>query len=42
MNVTLSVIKADVGSIEGHIQPSRELVEKVRGTVAEKGKKGKT
>lgn len=39
MKITLSVIKADIGSIGGHIQPSRELVEKVRSTVAEKGKK---
>jgi len=39
MNVTLSVIKADIGSIGGHIQPSSELVEAVRNKVAEKGKK---
>jgi len=39
MNVTLSVIKADIGSIGGHIQPSRELVEEVRNQVAERGKK---
>ncbi len=30
MNVTLSVIKADVGSIGGHIRPSAEMLEAVR------------
>jgi fructose 1,6-bisphosphate aldolase/phosphatase len=39
MKVTLSVIKADIGSIGGHIRPSDRLLETVRKTVAEKGKK---
>lgn len=34
MNVTLSVIKADIGSIGGHIAPSRKLLDTVRGMVA--------
>ena len=38
MKVTLSVIKADIGSIGGHIQPSARLVETVREKVAEGGK----
>ena len=38
MKITLSVIKADIGSIGGHIQPSVRLVEAVRRSVAEKGK----
>jgi len=33
MNVTLSVIKADIGSIGGHIAPSRELLDTVRTAV---------
>ncbi|MEW6278157.1 MAG: fructose-1,6-bisphosphate aldolase/phosphatase [Candidatus Eremiobacterota bacterium] len=37
MNTTLSVIKADVGSIGGHIQPSRELIEAVSRHVREGG-----
>ena len=32
---TLSVIKADIGSIGGHIMPSRRLVERVGKTVAD-------
>ncbi|HWP58622.1 MAG TPA: fructose-1,6-bisphosphate aldolase/phosphatase [Candidatus Acidoferrales bacterium] len=39
MKVTLSVIKADIGSIGGHICPSRRLVETVRTYVAEHGAK---
>jgi fructose 1,6-bisphosphate aldolase/phosphatase len=39
MKITVSVIKADIGSIGGHIQPSALLVETVRKTVADKGKK---
>src|SRR4030065_90281 len=39
MKITLSVIKADIGSIGGHIQPSALLVEEVRKNVSEKGKK---
>lgn len=38
MKVTLSVIKADIGSIGGHIRPSAKLLETVRATVAEEGK----
>lgn len=34
MTLTLSVIKADIGSIGGHIAPSRRLVETVDGHVA--------
>jgi fructose 1,6-bisphosphate aldolase/phosphatase len=39
MRLTLSVIKADIGSIGGHIQPSTRLLETVRKHVAEHGKK---
>jgi len=39
MKITISVIKADIGSIGGHIKPSPELVEAVKKAVAnEKGK----
>ena len=38
MKITLSVIKADIGSIGGHIRPSAQLVEEVRRKVAELGK----
>lgn len=38
MKITLSVIKADIGSIGGHIQPSSQLVEEVRRKVSELGK----
>ncbi len=34
MNTTLSVIKADIGSIGGHIAPSQKLLETVRGMVS--------
>lgn len=34
MSVTLSIIKADIGSIGGHIAPSRKLLETVRAIVA--------
>jgi len=37
MNVTLSVIKADIGSIGGHIAPSRKLLESVRDHVVRQG-----
>ncbi len=37
MRITLSVIKADIGSIGGHIQPSRRLLEAVRRHVADAG-----
>ena len=35
MKTTLSVIKADIGSIGGHIAPSRRLIDCVAGVVAE-------
>ena len=38
MKLTLSVIKADVGSVGGHIAPSRGLLEAVTGCVASEGK----
>ena len=38
MKLTLSVIKADIGSIGGHIQPSAKLLETVREHVATHGK----
>ncbi|RJP23269.1 MAG: fructose 1,6-bisphosphatase [Deltaproteobacteria bacterium] len=38
MKVTLSVIKADIGSIGGHIRPSGRLLESVREKVATGGK----
>ena len=37
MKVTLSILKADVGSVGGHICPSAELIESVRKTVKEEG-----
>jgi fructose 1,6-bisphosphate aldolase/phosphatase len=37
MSITISVIKADVGSIGGHIAPSRELLDVVERTVAWEG-----
>jgi len=36
--ITLSIIKADIGSIGGHIKPSQKLVETVRDYVKNKGK----
>ena len=39
MKITISVIKADIGSIGGHIRPSQKLVETVRAHVSEYGKK---
>ena len=38
MKITLSVIKADIGSIGGHIAPSRRLLDAVKSHVAERGK----
>ena len=38
MKTTLSVIKADIGSIGGHIAPSRRLIDTVRAHVATQGK----
>ncbi len=37
MKITLSVIKADIGSIGGHIAPSQRLLETVRSHVREQG-----
>jgi len=39
MKTTLSVIKADVGSIGGHIKPSAQLKETIEQFVREQGKK---
>lgn len=38
MDITLSVIKADIGSIGGHIKPSSRLMEAVREHVRKRGK----
>lgn len=38
MKTTLTVIKADIGSIGGHITPSRALKEAVRDYIVKKGK----
>ena len=38
MKVTVSVLKADIGSIGGHITPSRALVEEVKNFVSKNGK----
>ena len=38
MKTTLSIIKADIGSIGGHIRPSERLVGEVKNFVASKGK----
>lgn len=38
MKVTLSVIKADIGSIGGHIQPSEKLLNAVRTHIQDNGK----
>ena len=38
MKVTLSVLKADIGSIGGHITPSKALVNEVENFVKENGK----
>jgi fructose 1,6-bisphosphate aldolase/phosphatase len=37
MKVTLSVIKADIGSIGGHIAPSRALLDRVNSFIAQRG-----
>ena len=37
-STTLSIIKADIGSIGGHIKPSRQLLERVREFVDNNGK----
>jgi fructose 1,6-bisphosphate aldolase/phosphatase len=36
--ITISVIKADIGSIGGHLKPSQKLLEEVKNYVKEKGK----
>jgi len=36
--ITLSIIKADIGSIGGHIRPSQKLLEAVENYLKEKGK----
>ncbi len=36
--ITLSIIKADIGSIGGHIQPSKKLIGTVRDYIKNKGK----
>ena len=38
MKTTLSIIKADIGSIGGHIRPSEKLVAEVKNYVGSKGK----
>jgi len=38
MKITLSVIKADIGSIGGHLAPSRRLLETVRADIAQNGR----
>jgi len=38
MKITLSVLKADIGSIGGHIKPSQALVDEVKNFVKENGK----
>ena len=37
MKITLSVIKADIGSIGGHIEPGRQLMDAVRKSIAQNG-----
>jgi fructose 1,6-bisphosphate aldolase/phosphatase len=39
MKMTLSVIKADIGSIGGHICPSQQLIAAVKHHIAERGKR---
>jgi len=38
MKTTLTVIKADVGSIGGHLRPSQQLIDRVREFVASSGR----
>ncbi len=38
MKITLSVIKADIGSIGGHLRPSQALIEAVRAHVVREGR----
>lgn len=37
--ITLSIIKADIGSIGGHLKPSQKLLQIVENYIKEKGKK---
>ncbi len=37
MKVTLSVLKADIGSIGGHIKPSQAIIEEVKSLVSKSG-----
>ena len=39
MRITLSVIKADIGSIGGHIKPGERLKERVREYIQSNGPK---
>ena len=38
MKITLSIIKADVGSIGGHIRPSQPMIDRVKEVVAKEGR----
>lgn len=38
MKTTLSIIKADVGSIGGHIKPSQAMLQRVKDVIASEGK----
>jgi len=38
MKITISVLKADIGSIGGHIKPSRQVIETVRNYVDSKAR----
>ena len=37
MKVTLSIIKADIGSIGGHLCPSRQVLDRVRSHITQHG-----
>ncbi len=38
MKITISVLKADIGSVGGHIKPSGAILDEVKGFVAQNGK----
>ena len=38
MKSTLSIIKADIGSIGGHIRPSARLIKRVEEHISDKGR----
>lgn len=38
MKITLSIIKADIGSIGGHLKPSQKLIETIENHIKSKGK----